>query len=356
MNIYVLDTSFNIVSVIDSFSSVIWTTRYFTFGDFELCVPASEKMLNTLKAGRYLVRDFDMSDGICQNVMTIYNRHIQTDPEEGNKLIVSGYDLGGILKRRVVAQQTVLNGSVYACIVGLLNNCIVDPVNPDRKISNFTYNRITPSGQLAVPMKKQITGTNLAEAIAEICETYGVGYRVVLDNGYFVLHLYEGTDRSYDQSTFPYVVFSEGFDNLISCDYTESLEEYANVVYVAGEGEGTARKIAEVGNVTGLYRFEHWEDARNASTNAGAISEEEYMEQLENDGEAVLSEKKQSVAMEGEVDSNGNFKLNTNYFLGDVVQIDAGYGITAKTRVIEVIESEDETGVKIIPTFSEMEV
>lgn len=356
MNIYVLDTSFQVVAVLDNYSSVIWTTRFYTYGDFELCVPASEKMLNTLKAGRYLVRDFDMVGNVYSHVMTIYDRHIQTDAENGDTLIVTGKDQKAILERRVISSQTVLNGTVAACVEALLNVTIIEPTDTDRAIPHFLFNHITPSGQLAQQMKKQVTGKNLAEAVAEICETYGVGYDVTIDNGYWIFSIFEGTDRSYDQSVFPYVVFSAGFDNLLSCNYTESLENYANVCYVAGEGEGTARKIAKVGGVAGLYRFECWEDARNASTNGGTITDETYMEQLAEDGAAVLSEREKTVTMDGELSQDGSFMLNRDYYLGDVVQVDAGYGITAKTRVIEVIESEDATGVQIIPTFSEMEV
>ena len=40
MDIYVMNTSFEVVGVIDDYLSVIWSRRYYTEGDFELYVSA----------------------------------------------------------------------------------------------------------------------------------------------------------------------------------------------------------------------------------------------------------------------------------------------------------------------------
>lgn len=353
MNIYVLNKSFEMIYVIDSFVSVIWTTRYYTYGDFELYVSAEKKLLDVLKEGYYLVREQDISDTEYHNVMIVQNREIVTNAESGDNLIITGFCLKSILRRRVITNQTVLSGYVSACIQRLITENIIDPSDSGRAISNFKLGNVDVINNHT--MKMQITGDNLADAIAEICQNYGYGYDIVLKNNQFVFNIYEGKDRTYAQNTNPYIVFSEQFDNLLSSDYTQSKTDYANVAIVAGEGEGIERIKKTVGTETGLNRYEIWVDARNASSNQGEITDAEYLEMLEQDGTEALSEKGVTTEFSGEVDNTINYILNRDYFLGDLVQIENDYGISASTRIIEVIESEDETGQNIIPTFSEME-
>lgn len=354
MNIYVLNESFEIVGIIDEYISCIWTTRYFTYGDFELYVSADEELLDLLQTNRYLVRDKDIDEAGYHNVMIVQNREITTDVENGDHLIITGYCLKSILNRRIIPNQTVLNGEVVSCIQQLINENIINPENNSRKVNNFIFgiNSIINT----YTMKQQITGKNLGEAITDICTTYGYGYDVHIKDGNFVFSIYEGTDRSYDQVVNPYVVISSQYDNLLSSDYQVNTDNFANVAVVAGEGEGTARKKVTVGTAQGLERYEVWVDSRNTSSNDGEITEEEYDELLTEEGVEKLSELQPTTSFSGEIDSTINYVFNQDYFLGDIVQVENDYGIRAKTRIIEIIESEDDTGSSIIPTFSEMEV
>lgn len=355
MNIYVLDTDFENVAVIDSYTSIIWTVRYFTFGDFELYLSAEPWLLDTLRAGYYLVREEDIKSDGYHNVMIINSREIVTDAENGDNLIVTGYCLKSILRRRVVIDQTVLNGNIQACLRSLLSDNIVSPTDSDRAISNFILG--TDKYTDTRTMRKQITGKNLGEVFEELCTQYGIGYDVYINTSkQFVLYLYNGVDRSYAQSVNAHVVVSETFDNLLSSDYMQSIASFANVAIVAGEGEGTERKKVTVGTATGLNRYELWVDARNASSDNGTISDTEYLEMLRADGREALGESDITTTLSGEIINGVSFEINRDYFLGDIIQFENNYGVSASTRVIEVIYNEDETGVNIIPTFAEMEV
>lgn len=354
MNIYVLNESFEIVGIIDEYISCIWTTRYFTYGDFELYVSADEELLDLLQTNRCLVRENDIDESGYHNVMIVRNREITTDAENGDHLIVTGYSLKSIINRRVIPNQTVLSGEVVSCIQQLINENIINPENNSRKVNNFILGNNTIINTYT--MKQQITGKNLGEAITDICTTYGYGYDVHIKDGNFVFKIYEGTDRSYDQVVNPYVVISSRYDNLLSSDYQVNTDNFANVAVVAGEGEGTTRKKVTVGDAEGLDRYEVWVDSRNTSTNDGEISDEEYTELLIQEGEEKLSELQPTTSFSGEIDSTINYVFNQDYFLGDIVQVENDYGIRAKTRIIEIIESDSDTGYEIIPTFSEMEV
>lgn len=356
MTIYVLNQSFEVEGVIDEYASIIWTTRYYTSGDFELYVGAKKELLDVLKVGNYLVRDKDIvSDGNYKNVMIISNREIKTDAENGDFFVITGHCLKSIFNRRVVINQTNLSGSVADGLAELVDENIINPSASARAISNFEHGTDalvddTPTFTM------QITGKRLDETFAEICQTYGYGYDVKIQNNKYVWYLYEGLDRSYSQDVNAYVVFSQDFDNLITCDYVENRDNYANVAVVAGEGEGTARKKETVGTATGLDRIEVWVDARNASSNNGQISDNEYRAMLQQDGKDALKEYGVTTSFEGEVNFLVTYELGVDYNLGDIVQIENDYGLKARARIIEIIESEDENGIKLVPTFSEMEV
>lgn len=354
MNIYVLNQSFEIIAIIDEYESVIWTTRYFTYGDFELYLSADNNLMDLLQIGNYLVRDKDVNGAIYQNVMIIRNLEITTDAEDGDHLIVTGYDLKSILNRRIIPEQTNLYGNVDALMQNLVYTEIINPSIAARQIGNFTagVNKI----QTVYTMRQQITGKNLGEIMTKICTAYGYGYDVYIDNGNFVFYVYEGADRSYNQNVNPYVVFSDNYGNLLSSDYVINNDNFANVAVVAGEGEGLDRKKVTVGDASGLERYEVWIDSRNTSSDDGTISEDEYLELLAQEGVESLSEMETTTTFSGEIDDSTNYTINVDYFLGDIVQIENDYGIQATTRIIEIIESEDDTGSSVIPTFAEMEV
>lgn len=342
MDLYILNKSFEIVDIIDTAASVIWTEKYIGAGDFEIYIPASKKAVNALRDDYYVTRaDTD-------RVMIIKNSKIRTDTENGNYLTVTGPSLESILKRRIIWQQTNFYGKVELAIRRLITESIINPTIPERKIDNF---KLGPVQGFTDTMEMQVTGDNLGETIDKICKTYNMGYKITLQDGYFVFDLYRGADRSYNQSVNPYVVFSPDYDNLLNSDYSFTGDTYKNVVLVAGEGEGLERKTQAVGNASGLDRYEMYADARNNSTNNGEISDTEYFANLAEDGKETLKENQATESFSGEVNYTEPYLCGRDYFLGDVVQVVNEYGIAATPTITETIEADDENGYSLIPTF-----
>jgi hypothetical protein len=342
---YLLDTDLNIIDPIESYKSIIWTSRYFTHGDFELCIPATPKLIEMLKKDYYIVRD-DMTQA-----MIIENMQITTDVENGDEVIITGKCLKSILKRRVIESQTTLNGKAEACIRRLITENAVAPDNSERKINKLILGVETG---LSDTMSAQYTGDNLGETVDNICKTFGYGYDILLDydNKKFIFVLYKGEDRSYNQKANPYVIFSNEYENLLTSNYVRNNDNYKNVAVVAGEGEGVNRKKTVVGTATDLERYEVFVDARDISSNEGEINEVEYNKLLIERGQEALAESSITEDIDGEVEGNLTFKLNEDYFLGDIVEVINEYGIAMTPRVTEVIESEDSTGSYTIPTFA----
>ena len=202
-------------------------------------------------------------------------------------------------------------------------------------------------------MQAQYTGDNLLEQICEICQTYGIGFKVILnDQNQFVFSLFEGTDRSYDQSVNPYVVFSDEYDNLLSSQYEEDYQEIVTDVLVAGEGEGLDRKTLWVSeeNNSGLNRYEMYKDQRNLQTNDGEITDAEYEAQMQESGKESITSI--TTAFTGTV-YFGNVEWKQDVNIGDICVIEnKRWGIYINSRLIEVIESMSEAGeYSIVPTF-----
>lgn len=336
MEAIILDKEFNELSIVDDYISFIWATRYYTCGDFELCVDVNQKNRELLIKDFYVMREDDENVGIIEDI------EISVDDDEHEMMIVKGRFLSSILSRRIIEKQTQINDTVSNGVYKLIDENVINPTITARKIDNFIVENTNFTDMLIA----QYTGKNLLETIESVSETYGLGFKTVLNNqNQMIFSLYKGIDRSYEQDENEPVVFSDDFDNLISSKYTESTRNIVTDVLVAGEGEGLDRKTLWVSreSKSGLDRYEVYQDQRNASTNDGEITDEEYYKQLNEEGLESISTI--TTAFEGTVYFD-NIKYKEDVFCGDICVIEnTKWGIYINSRLIEVIESVDEDGV-----------
>lgn len=353
MDIYVLDEKAEILDIVDVFQSVIWTVQYYSQGDFELIVPATKKNIDLMQKDRLLCRDKDITKDTFKNVMVIEDIKIESDWEEGDKLTVSGKSLKSIVGRRVVWKQTNLTGNLEAGIRYVLNENVIDPEEESRKIANVELDEVAG---ITDTIDAQLLGDNIAEWIESICSTHEIGWDMYVRSKKYIFRLYKGTDRTYNQTEVPAVVFSDEYDNLLESIYTYERGDYKNAALIGGEGEGVNQRTTTIGEATGLQRYETYIDGSSVSSNGAIITEEQYYKLLQDYGKEQLNEVSDTESFEGNVVSDGNYKLNQDYFLGDLVQVKNEFGIEATPRIIEIIESEDEKGTAIVPKFSTWEV
>lgn len=347
MLLYIIDESLTIIGMVENYNSIIWTNRYFESGDFELHLPATNDNVVLLRENHYVIRE-----GYEDNAMIISSITIETDVENGDTMIVTGKCLKSILSRRIIWNQTTVSGKVEVCLRRLVTENAIDPDIPARKISRLTLGDLQG---FTDTITSQFTGDNLETVMSEVCMKYGLGYDVKLDlkNKKFVFVMYKGEDRSYNQTANPYVVFSNEFENLLRTNYSHSRDEYKNTARIGGEGEGSARIYTDIGNANSdLNRYEVFVDADDISTNDGEISETDYIGLLEQRGYEKLAEASLVELFDGEVEANHTFKLNEDYFLGDIIEVVNEYGIETTPRIVGVIQSQDETGDYTIPIFS----
>ena len=356
MDLYVLDSNYTPIAVIDAYKSLIWTKRYYTCGDFELYVPADRNLLQYLQPDNFITREDDDS------VMVIEKLEIKTDAENGDFFIVSGRSLESILLRRIFKRPVTISVSdPIQGIKALIDACTADEgtgthVQHWRNITNLV---VDDSFSIEETLKAQFTGDTLLDAISSIAMRFGFGFKMTISNSQFVLSFYQGEEID--------VVFSPEFDNLINSNYVYDKTNFANYVYVAGEGEGNQRRghgelrydlptDEHYYDPLGIALREVYVDARDLSSNNGEIDGIEYGNLLGERANEKFSDCSITKTFEAEIEPRASFKYKEDYNLGDIVEVTTEYGVTAHPRITEIIESWDETGYTVVPTFEELEV
>lgn len=386
MDLYILDKTLSIIGIVDYQKSVIWANRYNATGDCEIVVPITMENLELFKHGNYIMR---MDDSM---VCRIESRNITTSEDEDDFLIVVGYDVKKILHQRVIWKQTTFNGTAENFIRKIVDENVIRPTDSKRAISNF---RLGASNVFTEKVDIQSSYEYLDEKIQEICKTFGYGFKVELDDTGFVFNIYKGVDRSYAQNDNDFVVFSPEFDNIVSSEYEVDSTGFYSVALIAGEGEGNKRVKTsyDLTEQTGIDRFELFVDASGVSSQIdyeellaiypsgkltgttfyvdgkalatvddateprnATLSKTPYTNLLIEAGKEQLSQTGTVVTFNGSVEPNHSYKYGIDYNLGDIVQVSNEYGISASARITEVIESYDENGYSIIPTFEYQDV
>lgn len=262
MDLYIMNPDLEIIKVVDSASSVIWTRRYNEAGDFEVYIKANDDVLEYMQPDNYIKRfNSDMA-------VVIEKPQLVTDPEEGDYYTITGQDLKSLLKRRVVWGSAYnVSGTVKQCVNKILTDNVISPAEASRKIDNFII------GDYTIPdytIQAQYTGADIYELIVEICKTYNLGWNIKInDNKQFEFYMYEGIDRSYAQDVNDYVVFSNDFENLVTTEYVYDKSALKNAALIGGEGEGSWRRMHSIGSASDANRREMFVDASNITSDTG---------------------------------------------------------------------------------------
>lgn len=254
--ILVLDGNLQPVGIVDSYASLIWAKRYWETGDCELYLKATVESLSLLRKNRYLVRADD--DMVCQ----IKKIELDTDAENGNFLIVTGFDVRRYLHQRIIWWTVTIDGNLEEAIRSLVDGALGSIPLMNRSLKKANGNRmfyLGDSAGLTVVTTEQVSYKNLGQKVEEYCRLYGWGYRVMLENENLYFELYSGADRRAS------VIFSEAYENLNASAYIEDETNLGNVALVAGQGEGPNRAKSIAGEASGVDRYEIFIDAKDIS-------------------------------------------------------------------------------------------
>lgn len=379
MEALILDRTFETQVIIDSFESFIWTDRYNTPGDFEIYMPAAKAPFEFIKEGYFIwIRDSD-------RLQIIEDIEIDTDAEDGDKLIFNGRTLESLLERRRVYTKTEIDSSLQEGLQKLLNENLINPSDSSRRIENFRFIWTDNAEISKLTMINTFFGETLLDIVETYCESYDLGFKVVFNENdkTFDFSLYYGENRGYSQEKNPWVVFSAEYENLVGSNYLESCKKLRTAaVVVSDEDDDYGQVRVEVvgqSELTGIDRRELYVDAndirwpdidedgirkegesrgwdesriRQEIERATRTARSSMEAQLKERGEQALAETYVTKSFEGEIEALRQYVYGIDFFIGDVVQVRNHYGMEASSRITEVVRSHDVNGYKLSPTFT----
>lgn len=359
MQLYVLDTSFKTVHVLDEIQSLIWTDRFQEAGDFEIYTPVSLTLIDALQ------EDYYLWNKQSEHLMIIDEVQITTDTELGKVIKVTGMSLEYLTDRRIIWSMVQLYGNFQTQFKSkvLIPN-LLSPSN-SKRLMNFVYIDSTDPEITELEINEQYTGYTIYELLLDILPNTNVGFKVTLNDETkkFEFQFYSGTDRSYSNTDGnPYVVFSTDFENLIDSKYYRSKRDFKNAALVAGEdptlrnGESGSRRTVEVaGSESGLDRREMFVDARDIQSedeNNNKIPDSQYDALLTERGKKKLAERGITTLFDADVDTTEMYVYGRDFFLGDLCQVKNEFNIEYRTRIAEIVFSWNTSdGYSVIPTF-----
>ena len=359
-----------IIGIIDTAKSIIWRSCFYDTGDFEIYVPCSSETVNLLVEGNFVTRPNDRNVGIIEKIEITFNEF------DGRMIIATGRMAKSILDRRIIyrltdnsVSPTILSGNVeHAARAVVYNNAIDCEFDSNRNIDALVLGAHSGNTKIIVDANgdaatKQVTYNNLLSWTDEFLREYEIGAYIGINDSLKLEYLcFEGADRSVDNTdgNDP-VIFSQDFDNLLSSDYIYSSESYKNMALIGGEGEGTARFVsALIPDLTGIERREMFINASTSSKtykddqgDEQTLTDEEYNTQLQSIGAQDLAGAQIVQSFDGTINvNNGVYIYKENFNLGDLVTVqDNAIGLYINTRIIEVIETQDENGYNITANY-----
>lgn len=358
MEVYILDSLLRRSQIIDEFESLIWTERMRAFGDFKFKLNATPENRTRLQVGSKLAMN------LSYRVMMLETVEDVTDSEGRASITVSGRSIEAILLSRI-ARNTLDNltdtpkwvltdtpaniaRQVFhdICVEGLLDTSDILPF--------VIEGTIFPADTIDEPIEEitiEIDITNVYDVIRTLCESYGMGFRLVRngDTSQLYWDVYMGSDRSTQQNVLPAVIFSPDLDNLQNVRELTSTALYHNVAYVFSPvGVEVVYPLDVDPDVAGFERLPIVIKAEDITDTDPLIATAKMQQRAYE----ALAQNRNFRGFDGEIGQNSAYKYQVDYWLGDLTEIRNDIGTTSVMQIIEQIFASDVNGDRSYPTLA----
>ena len=150
--------------------------------------------------------------------------------------------------------------------------------------------------------------------------------------------VWQGLDRTQEQTENPFVTFSDGFGNLVEVDASKDTSNYRNYAIVCGQDQAENRKVAYVDLSGGGYKKILYVDAKNERWDPEKQTEAEYLASLQQIGLDKLLDYTSIINVDIQAAASG-FVYRQDWDLGDRVDaIVKDIGLAMQARIITVRE------------------
>ena len=378
MELRVFDKTAEPLGAIDEMASLLWHTKYFDVGTFSLLAPITENNSRLLAEGNILVkhdnkRDIQTADGgTWRRAAQITYIHITKDENGLEQLEAQGYMLSHWLNKRCICPQIAATATNQSLINTMVTNNCGSGAGAKRCFPQFVIlDQETMAGSQVEYANEAYA--KLGSEVKARAQAGKLGYDILINERErkYGFYLYKGKDltATNGEGNTP-CIFSRDFDNVNEQEYTASIENGGNFIYVQGAAaeDGSQPVIAVDGEgASGLELEEVFCDASDMARkyqngeNEITIPLDAYLEMLRTRGGTELENYGKTVNFESTINVSSNLKFKMDFDLGDRVTCkEEKWGIQIDARITEVTETYQKGGETIeaifgdsLPTLSE---
>lgn len=329
MELLFLDENFQLAShPIDRYYSLQWAENYYDEGTFELHLAAD--LFPTVLRSEYVYNNE------ADEAMLIDDVQASDDGKQTLKL--SGKSLDTLLKHRVMDEVDSFTGTVEDIARQAVQKYAIAS---DRSVSLLRLG--TRKGYTDTAAATNERGAELYEWLRELLKPYEMSFRIhySFEDNALDFEVYRGLDRTQEQTTNTWAIFSTSFENLSQFSYARNRSDYRNYAIVMTD-DGTKR--VTVDKTGGAPRRELFVSADDELDTAA-------MTQL---GESALAEYAMIETVSGEVQGGANLVYGENYALGDLCNIEnTHFNVSAAVRLTQMVTVIENGITKRVPAFGE---
>lgn len=363
--------------------SKIWTERYAQAGDFQFKTHRVEEVEALIPEDSLVaIRESD-------EVMIVENQLIENDADGNPELTITGRSFETFLENRVTLAMNYqkpwpmkLPYTTAEALTCYIWNSIVSTSSQDatrsevwaRNLKDTIPNvRISDSTTFTEPdtiwwLQSGIIYTTVLDFLS--LETLGIrNIRPESHNAKIVsvdsagnvvktlrtnvpqlrVDIYNGVDRTKNQSAVTPVIFNFDQGHLNDPKYLESIKDYVNHAVVESSVGITHSYVGDDDSRTGLARRSTWLDG---GTKDAGVSGASYLTQQKRRGKVELRNRRKLNLLDAEVNPFSPYIYNEHYSLGDKVTVMAQRGFLKTMIVEEFVRTEDRTGETGVPTLA----
>lgn len=325
MELYAYKEDGTFLGTIDFYTSLRWRRQYWTAGEVELHLPATDENIAIIQPGVILRR---VGRAESARIMGI---EIENGDITANARMLEIY-----FSMAYVIGTKSFTGTPAEILCQLAEDAR-DSV-PELVVDKSD---LPPGETITI----QLDFKNTLKAMTAVAKAYGLGFRLLYsDSKQFTFQVYTGIDRSAEQEENSPVYFTDEFQNFVNPKYSLDESDYCNVAYARG-GDGT---VVCVDRSDGGRKRVCFVDA--SSVTPDDKTQAAYLDELKTQCGWGLFDHIKTKSFTGTVADIGNFVYMQDWDMGDVVTTgDSKIGIILSERVTEVEEVYENGSTTIYP-------
>ena len=371
MELRVFDETVEPLGLIDEMASLLWHVKYFDVGTFNLLAPITDNNKRLLTEGNIIVKHdgkrevTDAAGGIWRRAAQITYVHITKDENGLEQIEAQGYMLSQWLNKRCISPQIVTTATNQSIINTMVKNNCGSSAGTKRRFPRFIMLAQETIAGSAVEYANEVYA-KMGQEVKARAQAGKLGYDILINerSRQYGFYLYKGKDLTAKNSegNTP-CIFSRDFDNVNEQEYTASIENCGNFIYIQGAADDNGSQpvtTVDGEGASGLELTEVFCDATDIARKYQSGETEvtiplnTYLQMLKTRAAAELENYGKIINFVSTINTNSNLKFKQDFDLGDRITCkETKWGIQIDARITEVTETYQKGAEEIEATFGD---